>query len=188
MSLKTNTDLETSKRLQDADDTRGAIDSADRAYDGALDECKGILKRFERKVTGFQWSSVGIPLLGAIAGAVLVPAFNTAALANKALVSALGGVSGVANTAQGAMRDAGLTSTQTIKDREITLAKMELANQKYIRGRTTGDPALQRAGVIELKSACITYSITAPDPKAEPAKPPTETPPQGVPNPPPKPQ
>jgi hypothetical protein len=76
----------------------------DEAFEIALGKCQSLLSRLEVRATGFQWSVVGIALLGSIAGAVLIPAFNTAPLANKALVSALGGVSGVANTAQNTMR------------------------------------------------------------------------------------
>jgi hypothetical protein len=109
---------------------------------------------------------VGIAILGSIAGAVLIPAFNTAPVANKVLVSALGGVSRVANTAQNTMREAGLTSEEVIREREVIRARLESAIDDYTKAKLGNNPPAQEAAVIRMKSICIAYSILNPRPTA----------------------
>ena len=138
------------------------IVTRDIAIESALAECQTRLRPLEEKATGFRWATVGVALLGSIAGAVLVPAFSGAALANKALISALGGVAGVTNTAQTTMRESGLSHEPFIQERDKVRAILEAATSDYIKAKEANDSKGQEAAVIRIKSICLVFSAFNP--------------------------
>src|SRR5437763_15993530 len=92
------------------DTTRSALEEQ---FAEMLAQCKTILSTYEQQSQTLAIISVTMAIVGAAAGAIAVPALTAAApVANKAAISAFGGISGVTNTAQGAMKKEGLTSEE----------------------------------------------------------------------------
>jgi hypothetical protein len=104
--------------------------------------------------------------VGALVGTVAIPALSTAnAAANKVWISALGGVSGVANAAQQAMGSVGFTPGDQLKIRQDAITDWKAATADYFNASNSFDVRL--ASVQKGLTSCVMYSITIP-PKSNP--------------------
>jgi hypothetical protein len=69
----------------------------------------------------------------------------------------------VTNTAQHAMRQTGLTSEATIREREMMRRKLEKAIDDYKKAKLDGHPVHQENAVIDMQKERIASSIFNPE-------------------------
>jgi hypothetical protein len=62
------------------------------------------------------------------------------------------------------MGEAGLTSEEAIREREVIRARLESAIDDYTKAKLGNNPPAQEAAVIRMKSICIAHAILNPRP------------------------
>jgi hypothetical protein len=144
--------------------TRAALS---RDFAELATECWTVFKVYEAPVLGLGISSVSIAVIGAAAGAIGVPALTAVApMANRGAIAILGGVSGVTNTLQEAMKQERLTSDEARITRDEMRKKWQAAVDAYTRaGENPKDPngiEQRREAIQAAAAACITYAAFNP--------------------------
>jgi len=151
--------------LAESADTKKVDDQLASDFDQVFNVCQETIKGYENTSTALRWTSVVFSIVGALAGGVVVPLFVAAAPhANRAAIAAFGGVSGVTNTAQGSIKQAGLTPDQELQNRQSVSNAMAAAFQRYSDAAKERDPDQRyrdmETAIQNLRVACLTYSIT----------------------------
>lgn len=153
-----------------------ATSSLKSEFSEMLAQCKEALSTYERQSQFWAISAVGLAVLGAAAGAIVVPALTAAApVANKAAIAAFGGFSGVTNVAQSTMKDQGLTSEEARATRENIRKEWKVALDKYSNAKNAEEKA---AAINEGKIACINYALANPSVDVDKTEIPKKTPEQ----------
>ena len=151
-----------------ASDHQLASKDLDAAFQEMIHQCKDVLSSYETQSTTFRYATLGLALMGAIAGAIIVPALTAAApLANQSAIAAFGGLSGVTNVAQSTMKETGLTSEEALRVRDSIRAEWGTAMNRYLAAKVKGDLPEQEAAVIQGTIACTNYALFNPSIKVE---------------------
>jgi hypothetical protein len=133
-----------------------------KAFGEMVAACKGVLGGLEHRANKLSTWKIAIAATGALVGGVAVPALTTAsATANAVWISALGGLSGVANAAQQVMTEEGFTSAAVLEVRQAILRDWKEATATYFNP-DSGFEA-RRTSIHKGLTACTFYSITVPD-------------------------
>lgn len=135
----------------------------DEAFTKMVGVCQGSMGGLANRAERLSNWQIIVAAVGALVGGVAVPALTTAnAAANATWISALGGVSGVANAAQQAMVSVGYTPQDQLKIRENAIKEWKTAVGNYFDASKSYD--MRKASVQEALTACIMFSITIPEP------------------------
>lgn len=141
------------------DEEAQAEDAIQRDFSDMFTFCKGVLTGFETRSNYYRQIALGLAIVGAIAGSVIVPGLSAAApKANAAWTAAFGGVSGVTNTAQHTMTSEGLSGSVVLTDRNTVVTKVQAALEEYFGA--SGDITKSRLAIQKAKAACAFYALT----------------------------
>lgn len=149
-------------------DYKNADDSVNDAYGKMIHTCKSTITGTDLQTGFIKGLKVVLPVIGSIAGGILVPYYTALnALAHKEAIAAFGGVSGVTNAAQGTISDLFPTDV-LLQTRNRIAEKVNAAAEKFNKA-TSNHPndrlaALdeQWAAVREALAACETFMIITP--------------------------
>ena len=132
--------------------------SLDNAYQQMMTYCSSTLTKFEQRSDNLTYWSVAIAVVGSLAGGVGVPALTAASASHKALVAALGGISGTANAGQQALSGGGITSASVLQSRENVLTNWKTDIADYYDSTKTLDQ--QRTAIEKSFADCELYEIS----------------------------
>lgn len=146
-----------------ADEENVGKEAVGRQFDLTIEKCRTLLTGYEDKAEWVTYSRIGLGLVGAIAGGVVVPALSAAApIANKAAISSLGGVAGVTSGVLAGMGEGGFTPAHILMARQESRQEILTELKKYY-------PLMQarkyeEAGVVldEVRALCTLYRVTVP--------------------------
>ncbi len=164
-----------------SEDYLKALQELDQKFAEVITLCQRVLSGYEASAQRYRWISVGIALVGAISGAVVVPALTAAAShANAAYIAAFGGVSGAANTAQQTMSQQGLTAQEALTVRNNIRNQWDKALTDFFTVKppaTSEDPTnylnQKYTALQQSRAACVNYAVATNSAEAAPAAPPT---------------
>jgi hypothetical protein len=116
--------------------------------------CKRIFEASEVFILGLAIPPIALAFIGAVAGAIGVPLLTAAApVANQAAIAALGGVSGVTNTLQEALRREQLTADEPRR----ALADIRQKWQKAVEDYYKAEVGAQATQLQTIAALCISY-------------------------------
>jgi hypothetical protein len=125
----------------------------DRDFRTALNDCNAVLARFEGRARQASEWSLGLHLVGVVAGVLGSFAGSPAVWA---------AVAGTMNSVPSLVREEGLDAGTALRNRALLLAAIEPSVGEYALATSTGDTAKARAAVSRIVAACIGYWVVTP--------------------------
>lgn len=133
--------------------------ASDTSFADVMQACSETLSPFQRRSQNLQYAKLAVAVLGGFAGSIAIPALTTAnAAGNKIWISALGGISGMANLSQQALTEEGLTSSNMLNIRQDIIDKVNAALADYYAN--INNPLQTLAPLQRALAACHLYRLT----------------------------
>lgn len=153
----------TSGDPQLAPDTDKLYQALQQSFLTAVSQCNTVLDAEAGDVNGGRNAALAIEIVGALAGAIAVPAL-AAGHAATALIAGVGGISGVANTLQNTVKTVGYDANSQYAAREkLRQAAIKDAEDYQTEMANYPRTAYQLAGTIDhLRAVCAFAPISAP--------------------------
>lgn len=147
--------------VDDKQERKEQDEALDAAFGSMLAACQEVVSGFESSADRLRTVKVMVATVGAVAGSIAVPALTSAsAAANAVWITSFGGISGVANAAQQALTEVGLTPSTVLQDRQNILADWKKATEAYFD--PTSDNVDRSLAIQQGLTACTLYGITVP--------------------------
>jgi hypothetical protein len=128
-------------------------------------ECQPIFSGLDHDANSLRWWTLGIAMVGTVAGSIVVPALSAATNIDKVAIAAMGGLSGTANSAQSVLNAQGLTAASVMATRASIHQEMSAALTEYYTAVTNADPTKASLALQKARVACVLYKMETTPPK-----------------------